>query len=54
MEPFLPPGSGITIGRASQAELALGAGSIVRDCVDKPVSEGGLARDFSEQYRKLR
>lgn len=53
MEPFIPPRSGVTIGRASSANLAYGAGGIVQDCVDKPNPQGGLARDFSELYPEI-
>lgn len=48
MKPYLPPGSSFTIGRASQAELAFGVGAIIHDCVNKPNSQGGLGKEFSE------
>lgn len=53
VEPFIPPGSRSTIGRASTAELVLGAASIIRDCVDQPNSRGGLGKEFSEQYPEV-
>lgn len=47
MEPFVAPG--FAFGRASSRDMALGAGSVIHDCVDKPTSQGGVAKDFSER-----
>lgn len=47
IQPIIPPGSASTVGRASSAELVLGAGAIIRVCVDKSNPQGGLGKEFS-------
>ena len=53
IQPVIPPGSRSTIGRASPAELVFGAGAVIYECVDTPNPEGGLGKDFSEQYPEV-
>ena len=47
MEPFVAPGW--PLGRSSSADMVLGAGSVIHDCVDQPTPQGGVAKDFSER-----
>jgi len=46
IEPLIAPG--FASARASDQDLAYGAGTVIHDCVAKIPSQGGIAKDFSK------